>query len=91
MQLIYIIYTIYIYVICICIILYNAYKHFQGYSGRFCDLFENPDTNSWRWLATDVEGMMPRAAHTAVYLPDDDSLYVFGGYDLNRAISSLEV
>lgn len=35
--------------------------------------------------------MTPRAAHTAIYLPEDDSLYVFGGYDLNSVISSLQV
>lgn len=35
--------------------------------------------------------MSPRAAHTAVYLDDTDSLYVFGGYDLNNVMSSLQI
>jgi len=35
--------------------------------------------------------MTPRAAHTAVYMEDEDALYVFGGYDLNNVISTLQV
>lgn len=35
--------------------------------------------------------MTARAAHTAVYIEEEDSLYVFGGYDLNNVISTLQV
>ncbi|XP_030384738.1 multiple epidermal growth factor-like domains protein 8 [Scaptodrosophila lebanonensis] len=63
----------------------------SGYSGRLCDLNDNPTGSSWRWLATDAEGMTPRAAHSAVYMEDEDALYVFGGYDLNNVISTLQV
>ncbi|ALC38654.1 CG7466 [Drosophila busckii] len=56
----------------------------SGYSGRLCDLSDNPHGSSWRWLATDAEGMTPRAAHSAIYIEDEDALYVFGGYDLNN-------
>ena len=63
----------------------------KEYSGRLCDLKVNPDGEHWRWLATNAEGMMARAAHTAIYLEEHDSLYVFGGYDLNNIISSLQV
>jgi hypothetical protein len=35
--------------------------------------------------------MMPRAAHTAVYISETDSIYVFGGYNLNYIISDLEI
>lgn len=63
----------------------------QGFSGRLCDLYLNPQGGNWRWLATDAEGMTPRAAHTAVYLEEHDALYVFGGYDLNNVINSLQV
>lgn len=42
-------------------------------------------------MATDAEGMTARAAHTAVYLEEEDSLYIFGGYDLNNVISTLQV
>ena len=35
--------------------------------------------------------MTPRAAHTAIYSSETDSLYVFGGYDLNYVLSDLEV
>jgi len=63
----------------------------RGFSGRLCDLSDHPAGSSWRWLATDAEGMTPRAAHTAVYMEDEDALYVFGGYDLNNVISTLQV
>lgn len=35
--------------------------------------------------------MTPRAAHTAVYIAETDSLYVFGGYNLNYILSDLEI
>lgn len=35
--------------------------------------------------------MTKRAAHTAVYVNHTDSLYVFGGYDLNKVLGLLEV
>lgn len=35
--------------------------------------------------------MTPRAAHTSVYINETDSLYVFGGYDLNFILSNMEV
>ncbi|KAM7353309.1 multiple EGF like domains 8 isoform 1-T1 [Cochliomyia hominivorax] len=63
----------------------------KGYSGRLCDLHENPPGGNWRWLATDAEGMTARAAHTAVYIEEEDSLYTFGGYDLNNVISTLQI
>lgn len=56
-----------------------------------CDLNENPPGGNWRWLATDAEGMTARAAHSAVYIEEEDALYVFGGYDLNNVISTLQV
>jgi len=42
-------------------------------------------------LSTEVEGMTQRAAHSAIYLEEEDALYVFGGYDLNNVINSLQV
>lgn len=36
-------------------------------------------------------GLKPRAAHTAIYVQETDSLYIFGGYDLNYILSDLEV
>lgn len=35
--------------------------------------------------------MTSRAAHTAVYINEVDSLYIFGGYDLNRVLDNLEI
>lgn len=35
--------------------------------------------------------MTKRAAHSAVYVNLTNSLYVFGGYDLNRVLGVLEV
>lgn len=45
----------------------------------------------WHWLSHSEGGLRPRAAHTAVYVHETDSLYVFGGYDLNYILSDLEV
>lgn len=45
----------------------------------------------WHWLAHSESGMTPRAAHTAVYISEVDSLYVFGGYNLNYVLSDLEI
>ncbi|XP_055855625.1 multiple epidermal growth factor-like domains protein 8 [Episyrphus balteatus] len=63
----------------------------QGYTGKLCDLFVNPNGSNWRWLAADSDGMTPRAAHTSVYVEEQDSLYVFGGYDLNHVLDSLQI
>lgn len=35
--------------------------------------------------------MTPRAAHTAIYDDETDSLYVFGGYNLNYVLDNLEI
>lgn len=62
------------------------------YSGQSCSLHNShPVGNEWHWLSNSIEGLSPRAAHTAVYVPETDSLYVFGGYDLNNILSSLQV
>jgi len=36
-------------------------------------------------------GIHPRAAHSAVYISEVDSLYIFGGYDLNNILGDLVV
>ncbi|XP_076271195.1 multiple EGF like domains 8 isoform X2 [Rhynchophorus ferrugineus] len=64
----------------------------SGYSGRSCSLPENdPPGGHWHYLAQTGEGLRPRAAHSAVYVDITDSLYVFGGYDLNHVLADLEV
>lgn len=64
----------------------------SGYSGQACSL-NNTDLvgNKWHWLSHSEGGLSPRAAHTAVYVESTDSLYVFGGYNLNEILSSLEI
>lgn len=63
-----------------------------GYSGQACNLYENDTSgNRWHWLSYSEGGLQPRAAHTAVYIDLTDSLYVFGGYNLNNVLSALEV
>lgn len=47
--------------------------------------------NKWHWLSHTKNGLLPRAAHTAVYINYTDSIYVFGGYDLNNVLSSLQI
>ncbi|XP_060517960.1 multiple epidermal growth factor-like domains protein 8 isoform X2 [Cylas formicarius] len=64
----------------------------SGYSGHACDLYENEAVgNKWHWLSHSEGGLQPRAAHSAVYIEMTDSLYVFGGYNLNNIMGSLEV
>ncbi|XP_063223363.1 multiple epidermal growth factor-like domains protein 8 [Bacillus rossius redtenbacheri] len=63
-----------------------------GYSGRACSLHRtNSPGNRWHWLSRSNSGLLPRAAHTAVYHNETDALYVFGGYDLNRVLGDLAV
>ncbi|XP_026667029.1 multiple epidermal growth factor-like domains protein 8 isoform X3 [Ceratina calcarata] len=62
------------------------------HSGQSCSLHKtHPEGNKWHWLSHSEGGLRPRAAHTAVYMKETDSLYVFGGYDLNYILSNLEV
>lgn len=62
------------------------------YSGESCSLKKNDkDGNSWHWLSHSESGMTKRAAHTAVYVNHTDSLYIFGGYDLNKVLGLLEI
>ncbi|XP_076675325.1 multiple EGF like domains 8 isoform X4 [Andrena cerasifolii] len=64
----------------------------NGYSGQSCSLHRtHPEGNKWHWLSHSEGGLRPRAAHTAVYIKETDSLYVFGGYDLNYILSDLEM
>lgn len=64
----------------------------EGYSGQSCSLHNtHPPGNEWHWLTTSQDGLSPRAAHTAVYVSETDSLYVFGGYDLNNVLGSLQI
>lgn len=64
----------------------------QGYSGKSCSLHSTePPGNEWHWMSTFQGGLSPRAAHTAVYVAQTDALYVFGGYDLNNVLGSLQV
>ncbi|GBP44981.1 Multiple epidermal growth factor-like domains protein 8 [Eumeta japonica] len=64
----------------------------NSYSGESCSLNKNDkEGNSWHWLSKSENGMTPRAAHSAVYINSTDSLYVFGGYDLNEVLGLLEV
>ncbi|XP_076675324.1 multiple EGF like domains 8 isoform X3 [Andrena cerasifolii] len=65
----------------------------NGYSGQSCSLHRtHPEGNNrWHWLSHSEGGLRPRAAHTAVYIKETDSLYVFGGYDLNYILSDLEM
>lgn len=65
---------------------------FDDYSGQSCSLHRtHPEGNRWHWLSHSEGGMTPRAAHSSVYVNETDSLYVFGGYNLNFILSNLEV
>lgn len=45
----------------------------------------------WHLLSHSEGGFTARAAHSAVYLKETDSLYVFGGFDLNNVLGDLVV
>ncbi|XP_021929069.1 multiple epidermal growth factor-like domains protein 8 [Zootermopsis nevadensis] len=63
-----------------------------GYSGQACSLYRADQSgNKWHWLSHSDGGLTPRAAHTAVYHKETDSLFVFGGYNLNKVLGDLEV
>ncbi|XP_001814936.2 multiple epidermal growth factor-like domains protein 8 [Tribolium castaneum] len=63
-----------------------------GFSGQACSLYQRDNVgNKWHWLSHSEGGLQPRAAHTAVYIESTDSLYVFGGYNLNQILSNLEI
>lgn len=63
-----------------------------GYSGQGCSLYESDNSgNKWHWLSHSEGGLQPRAAHTAVYVDLTDSLYIFGGYNLNYILSSMSI
>ncbi len=46
--------------------------------------------NTWHHLAKDgSQDFVPRTGHASVYLESQDSLYIYGGFDLNKAMDSL--
>ncbi|XP_058820306.1 multiple epidermal growth factor-like domains protein 8 [Topomyia yanbarensis] len=62
------------------------------YSGQSCSLHKTrPVPNEWHWLSNSKNGLAPRATHSAVYYARTDSLYVFGGYNLNKVLNSLHI
>lgn len=64
----------------------------DGFAGKSCSLrAARPPGNEWHWMSTFQGGLSPRAAHTAVYVAQTDALYVFGGYDLNNVLGSLQI
>lgn len=64
----------------------------NNYSGQTCSLHkENPAPSQWHWLTNGTNSFTKRAAHTAIYNDKTDSVYIFGGYDLNNVIGLLEV
>lgn len=64
----------------------------QGYAGKSCSLhIENNVGNEWHYLASAYSGLTARAAHSAIYVRETDSLYVYGGHDLNNVLGALQV
>lgn len=64
----------------------------NDYSGQSCSLHKyNPEPNVWHWISNSTNSFSKRAAHTAIYNEYVDSVYIFGGYDLNNVLSSLQV
>lgn len=64
----------------------------NDFSGQTCSLQKfNPEPSQWHWITNGTNSFSRRAAHTAIYHQPTDSLYIFGGYDLNNILGSLEV
>lgn len=64
----------------------------QGYSGKSCSLhIDNNVENEWHYLASAYSGLTARAAHSAIYVRETDSLYVYGGHNLNDILGALQV
>ena len=64
----------------------------KDFSGQHCSLHKtNPEQSQWLWLTNSSNSFTRRAAHISVYNEKTDSLFVFGGYDLNRVLGSMEI
>lgn len=64
----------------------------NGYAGQTCSLHPKESiTSQWHWLTNLTSSFTARAAHTSVYHAGSDTVYVFGGYDLNRVLDEMEV
>lgn len=64
----------------------------DNWSGQTCSLHKTSSKPSqWIWLTNSSNSFTKRTAHTAIYHDASDSIYVFGGYDLNEVLGSMEV
>lgn len=64
----------------------------NDFAGQTCSLHRNSSAPSqWHWLTNGTKSFSRRAAHTAFYHEPSDSVFIFGGYNLNEVLSSLEV
>lgn len=64
-----------------------------GYTGDDCSLYTLGQHNEGMWHNISCEncGLIPRAAHAGVFLPDTNCLWIFGGYTLNSVLGDLVV
>lgn len=64
----------------------------NNFSGQSCTLNKhNPDPSQWHWITNTTQSFSKRTAHTAIYHEASDSVYIFGGFDLNNVLDSFEV
>jgi multipile epidermal growth factor-like domains protein 8 len=64
----------------------------NNFSGQSCSLHKtNPPPSQWHWMTNSSNSFSRRAAHSAVYHAATDSVYIFGGYDLNKVLANLEI
>lgn len=47
--------------------------------------------NIFRWHWVYRNSVPARAAHSAIYINETDTLYVFGGYNLNSALGNMVI
>ncbi|XP_076035463.1 multiple EGF like domains 8 [Oratosquilla oratoria] len=54
----------------------------KGFAGDGCSLGIEDKVSAWHWLYRSGRDFTPRTSHGSVFIPQQDRLYIFGGYDL---------
>lgn len=64
----------------------------KTWSGQSCSLQKiNPEQSQWHWMTNLTNSFTRRASFTAIYHEKTDAVFIFGGYDLNNVLESLEI
>ncbi|XP_035278041.1 multiple epidermal growth factor-like domains protein 8 isoform X2 [Anguilla anguilla] len=63
----------------------------SGFVGQSCQLGLRDDSGAGQWweVSGGDDQMAPRTAAAGVYVPSTGAMYIFGGFDLNKALGDL--